>query len=156
MRKLQKAQSVITASRSEFRKQIIAAGGAKADADQMYRDNKHQETYSNDRYVVVIDRNAKHGFGDDVGMFELTVRRQDRDIILDWRDMQAIKNQLTSEEHEMVQLFPAESRLRDSANQYWFYGFNDPGIMFPFGMFGRHVGDGNDFGKSKQRPLNEE
>lgn len=155
MNKLQPAETVINASRSEFRKSIIAAGGTRKEADKMYRDAKHQETYVNSLYVVQINRDCNHGWGGTVpgGMFELTLRRQDRGPLMDWRDIQQIKNQLVGDECEMVQLFPAEERLRDSANQYWFYGFNNKEVRFPFGMFGRVVNDGNDFGNSKQRKL---
>ncbi len=154
MRELTQSKTVMTISRADFRKQIIAAGGTKKEADKMYREAAHQETHVNEEYVVQIDRDCNHGFGESVpgGMFELSVRRQNREPIMDWRHLQQIKNQLIGEENEMVQLFPAESRLRDSANQYWFYGFNDPKVRFPFGMFGRVVNDGGDFGKAKQRP----
>jgi hypothetical protein len=141
-------------SRSDFRKAVIATGATKKDADQMYRDSKKQETHVNDTYLVQIDRDCEHGFGPKNcpgGMFELTIRRLDRGPMHDWRHVQQIKNEIVGKENEMVELYPAESRLRDSANQYWFYGFNDPKVCFPFGMLGRFVDDGNDFGPSRQR-----
>lgn len=157
MEKLQRTTSVMTLSRPEFRRAFIAAGGTKKDADKTYREVGKQETWANSLYLIQINRNARHQLGDGVvdhgGMFELTLRRQDRGTDIDWRHVQQIKNQIVGEQHEMVQLFPAESRLRDSANQYWFYGFNNAEIEFPFGMKGRVVNDGNDHGKSKQRPL---
>jgi hypothetical protein len=153
MNKLKPDTSVIQMSRQNFRKQFIAAGGTKKDADTAYRDVGKQETYSNDLYFVQINRNVNHGFGDSLedGMFELTIRKQDRSDGLDWRHVQLIKNQIVDPECEMVELYPAESRLRDSANQYWFYGFNNPKVRFPFGMFGRVVEDHGGIGKSKQR-----
>ena len=153
MQKLRPDTSVITLSRNAFRKQFIAAGGTKSDADDAYRNVSKQETYSNDLYLVQINRDANHGFGESLtdGMFELTIRRKDREPMHDWRHVQLIKNQIVGDENEMVELYPAESRLRDSANQFWFYGFNNDKVRFPFGMFGRVVNDGNDFGKSKQR-----
>jgi hypothetical protein len=36
----------------------------------------------------------------------------------DWRDFQAIKNQLCGEEWEAIELYPAESRLLDPSNYY--------------------------------------
>jgi hypothetical protein len=156
VQKLRVDTSVIAISRSAFRKDVIAAGGSKKDADKMYRDVSKQETYSNDQYIVQINRKANHAFGPSLedGMFELTVRRVDREPVNDWRDMQQIKNQIVGPENEMVELFPAESRLRDSANQYWFYGFNGPEVRFPFGMFGRVVNDDGGI-KSKQRKLDD-
>ena len=120
MQKLRPDTSVITISRAKFRKQFIAAGGKKTEADEAYRTASQQETYSNDLYVVQIDRNCNHGFGESSlpeGMFELTIRRHDREHGLDWRHVQQIKNQLVGDECEMVELYPAESRLRDSANR---------------------------------------
>lgn len=144
--------SVIQMSQKKFRREYIAAGGTKKDADEAYRTVKNQETYTNDLYVVQISRDANHGFGPSLedGMFELTIRKQDRSDGLDWRHVQLIKNQLVDPECEMVELYPAESRLRDSANQYWFYGFNNPKVRFPFGMFGRVVNDTGGI-NSKQR-----
>ena len=154
MQKLRPDTSVIQISRAKFRKQFIAAGGKKSDADEAYRTVSNQETYSNDLYLVQINREANHGFGEKSlpdGMFEMTIRRKDREAGMDWRHVQQMKNQIVGEENEMVEMFPAESRLRDSANQYWYYGFNNDQVRFPFGMFGRVVNDGNDFGSSKQR-----
>lgn len=57
----------------------------------------------------------------------------------DWRDMQAIKNQLAGEEWEAVELFPAESRLVDPSNYYILFCIPE---RFPFGLFeGRQVID---------------
>lgn len=157
MNKLKPDTSVIQVSRANFRKQFIAAGGSKTEADEAYRNVGKQETYSNDLYLVQINRECNHGFGEanlPDGMFELTIRRMDREAGMDWRHVQLIKNQLVDPECEMVELYPAESRLRDSANQYWYYGFNNPKVRFPFGMFGRVVNDTGGIGKSKQRKLN--
>jgi len=155
VQKLRPDTSVIQMSRANFRKQFIAAGGTKSDADEAYRNVGKQETYSNDLYFVQINRECDHGFGKEQlpdGMFELTIRRKDREHGMDWRHVQLIKNQIVGDENEMVELFPAESRLRDSANQYWYYGFNNPKVRFPFGMFGRFVEDkGVGIGNSKQR-----
>jgi hypothetical protein len=155
VQKLRPDTSIIQISRAKFRKQFIAAGGKKSEADEAYRTVSKQETYSNDLYLVQINRSANHGFGEKSlpdGMFEMTVRRKDREAFSDWRHMQQIKNQIVGEENEMVELFPAESRLRDSANQYWFYGFNNDQVRFPFGMFGRVVNDTGGM-NSKQRKL---
>jgi len=157
MQKFQRVESVIPMSRNEFRKAVIAAGGTKKDADNAYRDVGKQETWKNDEYVCQINRDANHAFGPTLvgGMFELTIRRVDRGAEHDWRKVQQIKNELIGEENEAVELYPAESRLRDSANQFWLYGFNDPKVRFPFGMFGRVVND-KSFTNSKQRKFGEE
>lgn len=157
MRPLQKAEAFVPMSRAKFRQAVIAAGGTKQEADEHYRGVKNVECWSNDEYIVHVNRDANHGFGDTIpgGMFELSIRRVDRGAERDWRKFQQIKNQLIGEENEAVELFPAESRLRDAANQFWLYGFNDPRVTFPFGMMGRVVNDGVEVGPSKQRPLGE-
>lgn len=55
----------------------------------------------------------------------------------DWRDFQRIKNELVAPEAEAVELFPAESRLVDTANHYHLWVF--PEYRFPFGMQAREV-----------------
>lgn len=85
----------------------------------------------------------------------LSVKRLDKSVIVSWRDMQRIKNELVGDENEAVQLFPAESRLIDETNQYHFFVFADPEERFPFGYWYRSVMDGANggFGKAKQEPF---
>ena len=158
MRPLQRSEAFVPMSRAKFRQAVIAAGGTKKDADEHYRDVKNVECWTNDEYIVHVDRDANHGFGDSIpgGMFELSIRRVDRGAARDWRKFQQIKNELIGEQNEAVELFPAEDRLRDAANQFWLYGFNDPTIRFPFGMMGRVVDDGVNVGPSKQRKFGDE
>ena len=74
---------------------------------------------------------------DDAGelaMIHLSVKRNDKEPIRDWRDMQRIKNELCGPEWEGVELYPAESRLVDTANQFHLW-------CFPFRLqFGFHEG----------------
>jgi hypothetical protein len=63
-----------------------------------------------------------------------------------WRDLQRIKNDLVGPECEAVQLFPAESRLVDTSNQYHLYVCNDPAHRVGFGYGERLVYEGNDHG----------
>lgn len=85
----------------------------------------------------------------------LSIRRIDREPIRDWRDMQEIKNQLLGAEVEAVELYPAESRLVDTANQYHLWAPKLPGAMFPFGFNDGRVVSEYTIGKSKQRPFDE-
>ncbi len=66
--------------------------------------------------------------------------------------MQRIKNELVGEECEGVELYPAESRLVDSSNQFHMFVCKEPGTKFPFGFENRYVTEGSVFG-SKQRPF---
>jgi hypothetical protein len=59
----------------------------------------------------------------------------------DWRELQAIKNAILGPECEAVELYPAESRLLDEANQFHLWGSATPGERVPFGTLCRKVGD---------------
>ena len=74
------------------------------------------EVYTNSRYQVTVDR-----FLDDegnTGAMWLSFKHHDKRPVVPWRDKQRIKNELCGPEAEGVELFPAESRLVDTANQY--------------------------------------
>lgn len=72
-------------------------------------------------------------------MLHLSVKRRDQEAIHDWRHLQRIKNELVGKECEAVELYPADSRLRDTANQYHLWAFADPNDCFPFGYAQRVV-----------------
>lgn len=88
---------------------------------------------------------------------ELSIKRRDKEPILDWRDMQKIKNDFFGPNSTMIQLFPPERHLVDTANQYYFYVFLD--YEFPFGFKERLVSEvsGRTFphtnAATKQRPF---
>lgn len=94
----------------------------------------------NDKYqVAVYALPSPHpGWPD---MVHLSIKRIDREPIHDWRDLQLIKNMVVGPEHEAVELYPAESRLIDTANQYHLYAIAVAGEEFPFGYHGRLVSD---------------
>lgn len=69
------------------------------------------ETWLNNLYVVIVKQLAG-------GATHLSIRRQDRAPCRDWRHFQQIKNQLCGPEREALELYPAESRLVDTANQF--------------------------------------
>jgi len=71
----------------------------------------HGQVYLNDTYQVI--RNEI-----DNGMVHLSIRRLDRSHEHDWREYQEIKNQLLGEECEAFEIYPAESRCVDLANQF--------------------------------------
>jgi hypothetical protein len=69
----------------------------------------------------------------------LSIKRCDRRTMRDWRDLQRIKNELVSPEAEAVELFPSESRLVDTSNQYHLFVFLN--YRLPFGFNERLVCD---------------
>jgi len=73
-------------------------------------------------------------------LVHLSIKRNDKECVHDWRDLQRIKNEVVGEEREAVELYPAESRLVDQANQYHLWVLPE-GQCLPLGWFeGRVVG----------------
>lgn len=105
------------------------------------------ETFVNCKYQVRI-RQVPLG----IPMVQLSIKRIDQQPIHDWRDLQRIKNELVGPENEGVELYPAESRLVDAANQYWLYVAADPKLCFPIGFTQRWVNNISEHG-SVQRPF---
>ena len=95
------------------------------------------EVYLNSRYQVLVTRfDIESPFGECI---HLSLKLRDKKAWHDWRDMQRIKNELVGPECEAVELFPAESRLMDTANQYHLWCF--PKFKFPFGYKTREVSE---------------
>jgi hypothetical protein len=69
----------------------------------------------------------------------LSIKRRDREVIRDWRELQAIKNAILGPEHEGFELYPAESRLVDTANQFHLFVFMDTKVRMPVGFGEREV-----------------
>jgi hypothetical protein len=112
------------------------------------------ELWKNDRYQVAV-RHMDGGGEDAVPMVMLSIKRVDRQPVHDWRDLQAIKNQLVGPECEAVELYPAESRRVDTANQYFLWCVLDPTFRFPWGFNQRLVSSENS-GGSIQRPFEDD
>lgn len=109
-----------------------------------------EDCWMNSRYTVLI-RRVKSDMGD---LFHLSVKRNDKNPLHDWRDLQRIKNELLGEEEEAMELYPAESRLVDGANQYHLWSF--AGQRAPFGYDAKRcvmLPGGMD--GAKQRPFEE-
>jgi hypothetical protein len=87
--------------------------------------------FRNDLYLVLV--------GGAPPFIRLTIWRHDRQPCENWRHLQQIKNELIGPEHEAAELFPAESRLVDMANEYHLWVHVDPLFRFPFGFEGRCV-----------------
>lgn len=103
-----------------------------------------KETWLNEKYTVLLKRNIElpsivDQEGKPLTVCWLSIRRNDRLPIKDWRELQWIKNQLVGDECEGCELFPAESRLVDTANQYHLWVFESSVFRFPFGFSDRCV-----------------
>lgn len=72
--------------------------------------------YGNSRYTVAVRAN---GHSEDLGtLTHLSIHDHWRTTRHDWRDFQQIKNELCGPESEAVEIYPAESRLVDTSNEY--------------------------------------
>jgi len=93
-------------------------------------------------------------------ILHLSIKRFDGRAIHDWRDLQWIKNQIAGPEAEAVELYPAESRLVDTSNQFHLWVLLDI-ERIPWGFGDRLVSDkiqDVDFGqvrtgRNSQRPF---
>lgn len=112
--------------------------------------------WKNDLYTVVRSEWVYPGQADDPEaptLVHLSIRRNDRLPVTDWRHKQKIKNELAGEDCEAVELYPAEDRLVDTSNQFHLWCF-PPGFRVPVGYedgrvtFSKPAIDG-----AKQRPF---
>lgn len=107
------------------------------------------ETWMNGQYVVIKKDMPS-------GLSHLSIRRVDRKACRDWRDFQAIKNQLCGKEREGIELYPAESRVVDTANQFHLWVMPE-GVKLEIGwQFGSKSGPDHGIPGAVQRPFDEE
>ena len=90
----------------------------------------------NNRYIVHATPFTNDGM---TGFVHLSIRNTARTAIRDWRHFQRIKNEICGPEREAIELYPAESRLIDEANQYHLWVFPE-GMNLPVGFNERVVG----------------
>lgn len=90
------------------------------------------QVYENDLYRVEIDT-------DSPPFIHLDIHRHDHTPCKNWCHFQQIKNELIGPEHEAVEIFPAESRLVDTANQYHLWVHANPCYRLPMGFRERFV-----------------
>jgi hypothetical protein len=84
------------------------------------------DIYSNDIYQVMVEKNGP--------FIHMCIRRHDGQPSKDWKDHQQIKNEIIGPEYEAAELFPAESRLIDTTNEYHLWVHPSPSYRFPFGF----------------------
>jgi hypothetical protein len=118
------------------------------DLQEQARRLANDEVWMNDLYQVNVDR-SEHP------MIHLSIKRIDKKPLRDWRHFQQIKNELVGRECEAVELYPAESRVVDTANQYHLWAIDDPAFRFPCG-FSTGLKRSESSGGAVQRPLKEE
>ncbi len=126
----------------------VASGPSHSDRTGSYL------VFLNSRYTVTVYRPAFIRGDDDVqagDWYHLSIKRNDGAAIHDWRDLQRIKNEIVGPEHEGIELYPAESRLTDGANQYHIHVLTDSNARIPVGFGQRLVSESQSEGV-QQRP----
>ena len=98
------------------------------------------EVYMNNIYQVKVYRGSA---ADELVQIEnlkgrctwLSFKRRDKQPVNNWQDMQTMKNRLVGCECDALQIFPAESRMINTANQYHLIVFPED-YRLPFGWHG--------------------
>lgn len=92
------------------------------------------EVWVNDRYQVIVRYGSLEGEpGTREGLMHLSIHAHDRGPMRNWRHLQQIKNEVAGEDRTAVEIFPPESKLADSANEYHLWVFPE-GVDLPFGF----------------------
>ena len=108
------------------------------------------ELWQNNLFTVVVDQVLSEERGDAQNAWVLVIANNDGSARHDWRSFQRIKNELTGPESEAIELYPAESRLVDTSNEFFLWVFDR---KIDLGFAKRSVSLGG--GCVKQRPWRE-
>lgn len=101
----------------------LRAGAAAFGVDEL---QPPDAVWINDAYQVLV-RTMNNG------ILHLSIHRHDRRAVRDWRHLQQIKNEVAGPERWGFEVFPPESQLVDSSNEYHLWvmpaGVDGPGLM---------------------------
>jgi hypothetical protein len=115
---------------------IKVEGMSDEDHQQAVDFRKNSLRYENNIYQVNITE-VKDGA--DNSWQWLSIKRRDRSVVRDWRELQRIKTELCGAEREAIEIYPPESQLIDSANQFHLWVMPE-GMNAPVGFrYGRDV-----------------
>ncbi len=108
------------------------------------------EIWRNSRYQVHVVRNVPNGFHVP-GVIWLSIKNVHSPRSRhDWRDLQRIKNELVGPECDAIEIYPAESRLHDAADQWHLWVFPE-GAPLPIGFLERYVSESHPGPTGSQR-----
>jgi hypothetical protein len=93
---------------------------------EMFLDLSGSKMYENEIYTVVVREAGS-------GVTHLSIRRNDRGAARDWRQFQQIKNDICGKDREAIELYPAEHRVVDTANQFHLWVLPE-GVTIPVGF----------------------
>jgi hypothetical protein len=83
---------------------------------------KHWE---NSQYYGIVRREGR--------MVVLSISAIDETSRHDWREFQQLKNMLIGEEWEAVEIYPAESELKDPSNRFYLFCFRKGTVLAKLG-----------------------
>lgn len=122
--------------------------GTEMTEDDVRKSLYSDEVWTNSKYscdVTYLDEDRS-------GALHLSIKRRDRKVIHDWRDLQQIKNDCAGSEREALELYPAESRVIDTANQYHLWVAPEGRVLEVGWKAGRLVTDETGKSGANQRP----
>ena len=122
---------------------------------QILSEDPEFKIYVNSRYQVLISRiwgEYEDGSRPEVPILQLSIKRHDKLPIHDWRDLQRIKNDLCGPESLAIEFYPPESKLVDTANQYFLWVLPERYHRLLGFMFHLRVVSEMSVGGSHQRP----
>ena len=88
--------------------------------------NGDQVIFQNNLYIAVVRRKSD-------GIIHISLRNMDNSTEIPWTHKQQIKNDICGKEREAIELFPAMSRIVDTANQYHLWVYPE-GYVIPTGF----------------------
>ena len=135
-----------------IKEQMEAYGITRKEAKLQYNRLKEDIIFVNDKYQVNLDESPHNRVHPQ--LVHLSIKRLDKEPIHDWRDLQTIKNLICGEDCEAFELYPAESRVVDVANQFHLFVL-PPGSTIPCGWMTGAKSDESPEG-GKQRPRKNE
>lgn len=99
---------------------------------------EENQTLWKNRFYTVVRTVLEPELGEASGI-HLSIRHNERKAVRDWRHFQRIKNELAGAEREAVEIFPPESQLVDTSNQYHLWVLPEGTTSFFTWNEGRHV-----------------
>lgn len=109
---------------------MLALVGSVPALAQKY-DEEGEETFMNES--VVASRKLVEPVPGWPQIVHVSFRTTDRDALVPYDTYVRIKNEIIDPMSEAIEIFPAESRLVDTANQFHFWAFQ-PGAPYPVGL----------------------
>ena len=100
-------------------------GCTREEAKAQYNRLKQDEIWTNDLYQVNVDYDTFRF----QRLTHLSIKRLDKKPIHDWRHLQQIKSEIMGPEREALELYPAESRVVDAANQFHLWVLDEGGVI---------------------------